>query len=408
MSFALQPMTKAGTRFVDAANGLIADFRERADQADRTGTMCEENFAALARTGIAGAFVPEALGGLGLDSVHDWLLGIATLARGDGSTAIAINMHLGVTRGMALAYESSARGGRGSEGLRDRLQAVAGGDMLICATATERGTDNLHPQTTATKTDEGWRIDGTKLFVTMSPIATHLAMILRMQDEQGDHLGTTMLPIDAVGVEPQGDWDALGMRGSGSQSVRFDNVVVDHGGVNRIGPWGQWSTAVLINRTLGNLPLVAAFLGIAEHAYEVTIAALAGQTRAGKAVRESPSVHNAVGEMQIELAKCRSILQQAGIGTDRWLQAALATPPTLADAHQLMMDYQSAKWVVNRGAIDIVSKAMDLVGGGGYMNSHVLARLYRDVRAGPFMQPHSPVELRSYVGQVALGLLPEG
>ena len=408
MSFALKPKSQAGARFADAARSLIAEFRERADNADRAGTMCSENFNALARTGIPGAFVPESLGGFGLRSVHDWLLGIATLARGDGSTAIAINMHLGVTRGMALAYEAGNADGRASDGLRTPLEAVANGTMLICATATERGTDNLHPQTTAVKTAEGWRIDGTKLFVTMSPIATHLAMILRMRDEEGDHLATTMLPIDAVGIFPQDDWDALGMRGSGSQSVRFDNVLVDRGGVRRIGPWGQWSTAVLINRTLGNLPLVAAFLGIAEHAYEVTMTALSKQTRGGDPINRSAGVQHTVGEMEIELAKCRSILQQAGIGADEWLQEAQESPPTLPDAHNLMKDYQSAKWVVNRGAIDIVSKAMDLVGGGGYMNSNVLARLYRDVRAGPFMQPHSPLELRAYVGQVALGLLPDG
>jgi hypothetical protein len=64
------------------------------------------------------------------------------------------------------------------------------------------------------------------------------------------------------------------MRGSGSQSIQFDNVAVSAGGVRRLGPWGQWSTNVLINRTLGNLPLVAAFLGIAEHAYEIAMDAM--------------------------------------------------------------------------------------------------------------------------------------
>jgi len=72
-----------------------------------------------------------------------------------------------------------------------------------------------------------------------------------------------------------------------------------------------------------------------------------------------------------------------------------------------MKDYQCAKWVVNRGAIDIVSKAMDLVGGSAFMSAHPLSRLYRDVRAGPFMQPYSPSEARAYVGKVALGLMPD-
>ncbi len=68
-----------------------------------------------------------------------------------------------------------------------------------------------------------------------------------------------------------------------------------------------------------------------------------------------------------------------------------------------MKNYQSAKWVVNRNAIDIVSRAMDLSGGGGFMARNPLSRLYRDVRAGRFMQPLSPIDAHDYVGSVLLG-----
>jgi len=404
MTYELTPKTEAGAHFARTAAELIPQLRERAQQADRSATVCAENFQDLMRTRIAAAFVPTQFGGFGLDSVHDWLLGIATLARGDGSTAIAINMHLGVSRGLAQAQQAA---GGSDEGLIASLKAIARGEMLICATATERGTDNLHPMTEATSTDDGWRIDGSKMFVTMSPIATHLAMNLRMRDDQGDHLATTMLPIGLPGIVPQEDWDALGMRASGSQSIKFENVRVARSTVRKIGPWGCWSTNVLITRTLGNLPLVAAFLGIAEHAYEIAIDAMRSQQRLGEPVSAQPGVHHIVGEMEIELAQCRSILQQAGSRVDTYFAELDGQPPSLEGAHELMKDYQSAKWVVNRGAIEIVSKAMDLVGGGGFMTNHPLSRLYRDVRAGPFMQPYSPSEARAYVGKVALGLLPD-
>ena len=100
-------------------------------------------------------------------------------------------------------------------------------------------------------------------------------------------------------------------------------------------------------------------------------------------------------------------MRQAGSGLDDFLLRHADQAPPLAAAHAIMQDYQSAKWTVNRGAIDIVSQAMDLTGGGAFMSSHPLSRLYRDVRAGPFMQPYSPSEAREYVGKVALGLFPE-
>ena len=403
----LAPLTDAGARIVDAARQSIPVLRDNAAAADRDGIMNPENFDALARTGFSSAFVPQPLGGFGLESVHDWLVGIATLATGDGSTAIAINMHLGVTRGMADAWNQAHRSGRDTERPAVPLRAVAEGKMLICATATERGTDNLHPLTTATRTETGWRINGHKMFVTMSPIATHIAMNLRRQDEDGDHLATTLLPIHTAGIEPQDDWDALGMRASGSQSVKLNNVDVAPSAVRRLGPWGRWSIGSLISRTLGNLTLVGAFFGIAQHAREIALEAAASQRRLGEPVADSPGFQQTAGELEIEYRRCRATLLQAGRDVDEWLDEAKSTPPTLESAHQLMQSYQAAKWTVNRGAIAIVDQALDLAGGGGFMSANTLSRLYRDVRAGPFMQPHAATDIRRYVGQVALRRYPE-
>lgn len=405
----MRPHTAAGHRFVEACEGVVETLRAHADDADRNARMPAASFAGLQEAGIPAAFVPEELGGWGLTSVTDWTAGINRLGRGDASVAIAINMHLGVSRGMASAYAVARAAGRDPAGTARSLSAIASGAMLISATATERGTDNLHPLTTAERLPEdgGWVINGHKLFVTMSPLATHLALNLRMRDEAGDHLATTMLPVDTPGVEPQDDWDALGMRGSGSQSIRLNAVRVPAGSVRQIGPWGRWSTPVLINRTLGNLSLVGAFLGIAEHARELALAAQAKQTRVGRPTNESPGVQNAAGEMEIELQSCRSVMQRTCEFVDEWLAAADRQPPSLEAAHALMKDYQCAKWSVNRGAIRIVDIALDLAGGAGFMASNPLSRLYRDVRAGPFMQPHAAVDIRGYVGQVALQRYPE-
>jgi len=307
----------------------VAGLAARATDADANNTICRANYDELIASGVASAFVPEELGGFGLTSVEDWITTIATLARGDGSTAIAINMQLGVSRGMAQAYSATKARNKDTTTLAYPLKKLVSGDMRICATATEPGTDNLHPLTEAIKADDGFIINGRKIFVTMSPLATHLGMNLRMRDADGDHLVSTLLPMDTPGLEPQDDWNALGMRASGSQSVVFNNVHVPASALRKLGPWGEWSVGVLMNRALGNLPLVGAFMGIAEAAHELALAKIQGQKRVSAEISERPGVQHHVGESEVLLAQCRSILTSAGRAMDDFLEQHATIPPSM-------------------------------------------------------------------------------
>src|SRR5688500_2555925 len=94
MDFALQPHATAVARFLALAEQNIAAFATRAEQYDRAGSTPFENIAAMQRSVVRAVCVRVELGGLGVESVYDAVLGLSRLGRGDGSTAIATTMHL--------------------------------------------------------------------------------------------------------------------------------------------------------------------------------------------------------------------------------------------------------------------------------------------------------------------------
>ena len=115
-------------------------------------------------------------------------------------------------------------------------------------------------------------------------------------------------------------------------------------------------------------------------------------------------IQHGMAELEVDLATCRAHLGWIGRAPGRAARRRpVAAELTLAEMHELNAVFQCTKLVVNRKAIEVVDKAMQLSGGAGYLATSPLARLYRDVRAGPFMQPFSPNEAFGYIGKVVLG-----
>lgn len=404
----LTPLTDPGRRFVALAEEHAADFATRAAGHDRDGSFPIENFEAMKKSGFLAAPAPEEFGGLGLFSYHDIGVGLSRLARGDASTAIAANMHLSSVWTMHRLLRVIRAGGTGPpqailEGL---LKGIGAGQIVVAVPSTEAGTTLRYPKTEAVAGGGGYVLNGHKIFGTLSPVATLFFSFARLADGNGGYESVLcMLGSDTEGVEVKDNWDALGMRASGSGDVIYRDVRLGEGNIVRSGqPLGAMGLQVGDPGT-ANHGLLSAFVGIAEAAADLVIeqAKTRRKSPSDKLMAERHWMQHLIGEMDIDLTICRGLLAYEGRAIDDMVERH----PTggLPEEEVLGMErlHQGVKHTINRRAIDVVDKALTASGGAGYMSKHPLARLYRDVRAGPFMQPYSPPEAIEFIGRVALG-----
>jgi alkylation response protein AidB-like acyl-CoA dehydrogenase len=199
------------------------------------------------------------------------------------------------------------------------------------------------------------------------------------------------------------------MRASGSHDVEFRDCFVPESALLDGGPWGVWTEGFLASNMAFAMGLSGVFLGIAEAARDHVVALLKTPRRGpqGRPLAERHAVQHAMAEIEVDLATARAMLARSTTLADALFQTYPAGSVPMAELHTVMKDFQCTKLVLTRKAIDIVDRALTVSGGAGYLNTHPLARLYRDVRAGPFMQPFSPNEAFAYIGRVTLGLAPE-
>jgi alkylation response protein AidB-like acyl-CoA dehydrogenase len=399
MPIELTADTESGARLVAIAEELSPQLAARAAEHDRDGSYPFEAIDALKAAGYFAAPIPAELGGLGVSSAHDLVVASSRLARGDASVAIGVNMHLVAVLNMQRRYEVALASGnaRRARGFASSLEQIARDGIVLAAAISERGQDLTRPGTIATRTESGWRIDGRKMFCTMSPAASDLYVAVTYADSDGiERYAYAMVPAAAPGVVVHDDWDALGMRASGSNSISLEGVELPESGVR--GGFRAGEPLPYMERNLvAGLFHAAASLGIAESADQVARGGIAGRINGDARPRMQ------VAENAIDLAASRGVLSRAASLIDQHHDANPASDGSADELGALFAEAQAAKAFVNEAAARIVDRALALSGGVGYLNGSPLARAYRDVRAGSFMHPLGANRAYDYLGHVALG-----
>src|SRR3954454_13765249 len=395
----LTAQTKAGGRLVALAETLAREIAPHAAAHDRAATFPSDTPAAVKASRFLTAPIPEELGGLGVTSTHDVVVASSRLARGDASLTLAVNMHLVYVLNVARRWEKARAAGdeRRLAAFGRALGEIVREGTVFAAANSELGQDLTRPQTRATRIDDGWIVSGRKAFCTMSAAADVLYAAVTFADgDRGDRYGYALVPRETPGVVVHGDWDALGMRASGSHSVSFEDVRLPSSALRGGFPVGDPVQYVDRNLTAGLFHSAAA-LGVAETADAEATGGLARRAEI------DPRTQMLAAENVVDLSACRAILSRAaGLVDEQHARFPASAPP--ADAlMEVFAETQSAKAFVGEAAVRIVDRALALSGGAGYLNASPLARAYRDVRATAFMHPLGANRAFALLGQLATG-----
>jgi len=402
MPVELTARTKAGERLVALAETLADEIRPHAAAHDRDASFPFESFAAVKERGYFTAPIPEELGGLGVTSVHDVLVAQSRLARGDASLTLGVNMHFAYVLNVERRRQMAAAAGdeRRTRAFGESLAEMTRDGIVFASAGSELGQDLTRPATTATRTEDGWTISGRKIFCTMSPAADVLYVSVTFADGDGrERYGYALVPRETAGVVVHDDWDALGMRASGSHSVSFEDVQVPASALRGGFPAGD-AVEYIDRNLIAGLLHAAAALGVAESADADVVG------RLGRRPDLDPRTLMLAAENVVDLGACRAVLARAAELVDEHHERNPTTRGTSKELTALFAEAQSAKAFVAEAAVRIADRALALSGGAGYLNGSPLARAYRDVRATAFMHPLGANRAYAYLGELAVGREP--
>src|SRR5579883_1383172 len=362
--------TEKQARLIALAGELADDFATRAAEHDRDNTFPFENFQRMRETKYLALTVPERLGGLGA-TILDFALCQERLAQGCGATAVAVNMHL-FGLGALLEVEPPE-----PNPARDMLlQNVAAGGLLLGGSLTEpeSGGNWGFPVTRAEPVPGGYTLSGRKIFASMAPAIDIFMVSATVPGKNGgpDEVGTIAIPKGTPGLEIVETWDTMGMRATASHDLKFTNVMVPEMMVVERRAPGNFDAAGVAMFAWFSTSIASVYTGVATAArnFAVEYAKNRRPNVLERPIAHLPAVQFAIADIDVTLATMRALTQQI---CREWLAGEHHTLEGMARVLQ-------AKYYATPAAIDVVNRAMNVVGGLGLYKRTPMERYYRDVR----------------------------
>ena len=338
---------------------------------DKEHTFPQAELKELAQLGAFGVAVPEQYGGAGLDYVSLALV-LEEIAAGDGGISTIISVNNCPVCSIAMMYASEAQ-------KQQWLIPLAQGELLGAFALTEphTGSDAAALRTTATKDGDDYVINGTKQFITSGKYGD-VAIVMAVTDKTAGKKGISAfwVPTDTPGYIVAGLEQKMGQHSSDTAQIVFENCRVP--AANLIGEEGMGYKIALSGLEGGRIGIASQSVGMARAAFEAALAYAKDRTSFGKAIFEHQAVQFRLSEMAMQIEAARQLILHAAAMKDAGL-------PCLKEAAM-------AKLFASEMAERVVSNAMQVFGGYGYVADFPIERIYRDVRVCQIYEGTSDIQ----------------
>ncbi|MEM8512584.1 butyryl-CoA dehydrogenase [Massilia sp. MP_M2] len=338
---------------------------------DRDHHFPREELDELAALGAFGVAVPEQYGGAGLDYVALALV-LEEIAAGDGGVSTIISVNNCPVCSIAMMYASEAQ-------KQQWLRPLAQGELLGAFALTEphTGSDAAALRTTAVRDGEHYVINGTKQFITSGKYGD-VAIVMAVTDKAAGKRGISAfwVPTNTPGYIVAGVEHKMGQHSSDTAQIVFDNCRIPL--ENLIGEEGMGYKIALSGLEGGRIGIASQAVGMARAAYEAALAYAKDRESFGKPIFEHQAVQFRLAEMAMKIEAARQLILHAASMKDAGL-------PCLKEAAM-------AKLFASEMAERVVSDAMQVFGGYGYVADFPVERIYRDVRVCQIYEGTSDIQ----------------
>jgi len=331
---------------------------------ENQGTIPKELWPKVAQLGLGGIYVCDEMGGSGLSRL-DATLVFEALAMACPSVSAFLSIH-NMCGGMIDRY--------GDPETRARwLPRLCQMDLIFsyCLTEPGAGSDAAALRSQATRTNEGYRLNGTKAFISGGGYSDAYIVMARTGAEGPKGISAFIVEAGSDGLSYGALEDKMGWRAQPTAQVQFDACPIP--AQNLLGEEGKGFHYAMAGLDGGRLNIAASALGGAEQALQATLAYMGERKAFGKTIDQFQALQFKLADMEVKLQAARSFLRQAAWKLD--MQAPDATKFCAM-----------AKLMVTDNAFETANQCLQLHGGYGYLADYGIEKTVRDLRVHQILE----------------------